>query len=101
MAVIRHYVWLTLGRSLYNRVASTNTFGGITNAEDGSALAAVPAAEKWNRGSNTLVSVMVDCGASGHNFDDVLIPGLSYRLDNYQTLAIRRWITAAAGHQLK
>ena len=76
-------------------------FGGSTDAEDGLALAAVPAAEKWNRGSNSLVSVMVDSGVSGHYFDDVLIPGLRYRLDNCQALAIRRWITTAGGHQLK
>ena len=88
MAVMLHYVWLTLGSFLYNRVASANTngrhqtFGGITNAEDGLALAAVPAAEKWNRGSNRLVSVMVDSGASGHYFDDALIPTLRYRLDS-------------------
>ena len=107
MAIMLHYVWLTLGSFPYNRVASTNTngqpetFGGSTDAEDGLALAAVPAAEKWNRGSNSLVSVMVDSGVSGHYFDDALIPGLRYRLDNYQALAIRRWITTAGGHQLK
>ena len=38
---------------------------------------------------------------SGHYFDDALIPGLRYRLDNYQALAIWRWITTAGGHQLK
>ena len=107
MAVMLHYVWLTLGSFLHNRVTSTNTngqpetFGGSTDAEDGLALAAVPAAEKWNRGSNSLVSVMVDSGVSGHYFDDALIPGCRYRLDNYQALAIRRWITTAGGHQLK
>ena len=107
MAVMPHYVWLTLGSFPYNRVASTNTngqpetFGGSTDAEDGLALAAVPAAEKWNRGSNSLVSVMVYSGVSGHYFDDALIPGLRYRLDNYQALAIRRWITTAEGHRLK
>ena len=107
MAVMLHYVWLTLGSFPYNRVASTNingqpeTFSGSTDAEDGLALAAVPAAGKWNRGSNSLVSVMVDSGVSGHYFDDALIPGLRYRLDNYQALAIRRWITTAGGHQLK
>ena len=96
MAVMLHYVWLTLGSFPRNRVASTNTngqpepFGGSTDAEDGLALAAVPAAEKWNRGGNSLVSVMVDSGALGHYFDDALIPGLRYRLDNYQALAIRR-----------
>ena len=107
MVVMLHYAWLTLGSFLYNRVALTNTsgqpetFGGITNAEDGLALAVVPAAEKWNRGSNSLVSVMADSGASGHCFDDALIPGLRYRLENYQELAIRRWITTAGGHQLE
>ena len=107
MVIMPHYAWLTLGSFLYNRVASTNTnrqpetFGGITNAEDGLALAAVSAAEKWNRGSNSLVSVMVDSGASGHYFDDALIPGLRYRLDNYQKLDIRQWITTAGGHQLE
>ena len=107
MAVMLHYAWLTLGSFLVNRVALTNTsrqpetFGGITNAEDGLALAVVPAAEKENRDSNSLVSVMVDSGASGHYFDDALIPRLRYRLENYQELAIRRYITTAGGHQLE
>ena len=102
-----HYAWLILGSFLYNRVVLTNTsgqpetFGGITNAEDVLALAVLPAAEKWNRGSNSLVSVMVDSGASVHYFDDALIPGLRYRLDNYHELAIRRYITTAGGHQLE
>ena len=106
MTVMLHYAWLTLGSFIFNRVALTKTsgqpetFGGITNAEDGLALAmAVPAEEKWNRGSNSLVSVMVDSGASGHYFDDALIPRLRYRLENYQELAIRRYITTAGGHQ--
>ena len=107
MAVMLHYFWLTLGSFPHNRVSSTNTngqpetFGGSTDAEDGLALAAVPAAEKWNRGNNSLVSVMVDGGVPGHYFDDALIPGFRYRLDNYQALPIRRWITTAGGHQLK
>ena len=52
VAVMLHYAWLTLGSFFYNRVALTNTsgqpktFGGITNAEDGLALAVEPAAEK-------------------------------------------------------
>ena len=70
MAVMLHYVWLTLDSFPDNRVVSTNTngqpetFGSSTDAEDGLALAAVPAAEKWNRGSNSLVSVMMDSGVS-------------------------------------
>ena len=43
----------------------------------------------------------MDSGASGHYFDDSLIPGLKCRLDNYQTLAVWRWITTAGGHQLE
>ena len=44
---------------------------------------------------------MVGSGASGHNFDNALILGLRYRLDNYHELAIRRWITTTEGHQLE
>ena len=44
---------------------------------------------------------MVDSGASGHYFDDALIPGFRYRLDNYQKLTIRRWITTTGGDQLE
>ena len=107
MAVMLQYAWLALGSFLCNRVALTNTsgqpesFGGITNAEDRLALAVVPAAEKWNRGSNSSVSVMVDSMASGHYFDDALIPGLRYKLDNHQELAIRRWVTTARGDRLE
>ena len=96
MAVMLHYAWLTLCSFLVNRVALTNTsgqpetIGGITNAENGLALAVVQAAEKWSRGSNSLVRAMVDSGASGHYFDDALIPRLRYILKNYQELAIRR-----------
>ena len=51
MAVMLHFVWLTLDRFLHNRVGSTNTNGypetfRITNTEDELVLAAVPAAEK-------------------------------------------------------
>ncbi|CAM9982684.1 unnamed protein product [Sphacelaria rigidula] len=45
-------------------------------------------------------SVMVDSGVSGHYFDDTLIPGLRYKLHNYQELATSRAITTAGGHQL-
>ena len=88
VAVMVSYVWLALGSFLYNRVASTNTngqpetFGGITNAKDGLALATVHVSDKWNRGSNSLVNVMVDSGASGHYFDDALILRIRYRPDN-------------------
>ena len=38
---------------------------------------------------------------SSYYFDDALIPGLRYRLDSYQALAIRLWITTEDGPQLK
>ncbi|CAN0043303.1 unnamed protein product [Sphacelaria rigidula] len=43
---------------------------------------------------------MVDSGASGHYFDDTLIPGLRYKLHNYQKLTTPRTITTAGGHKL-
>ncbi|CAM9564750.1 unnamed protein product, partial [Sphacelaria rigidula] len=43
---------------------------------------------------------MVDSGASGHYFDDTLIPGQRYKLHNYQELATPRTITTAGGHHL-
>ena len=85
MAFLLHYVWLTFGSSLHNRVASTNTNGqpetfcGITTAEDG----------------------LVYNGGLGHSFDNCRFTGLSYKLENYQELAIRRWIKTAGEHQLK
>ena len=85
MVVLLHYIWLTFGSFLHNRVASTNTnrqpetFCGITTAEDR----------------------FVDNGESDHSFDNCRFTGLSYKLENYQELAIRRWITTAGGHELK
>ena len=102
MAVLLNYVWLTFG-SLYmtNTNGQPQTFCGITTAEDGLALAARPAAETWNRGNKRSVSVMVDNRASGHSFDNCRFTGLRYKLENYQELATRRWITIAGRHQLK
>ena len=85
MTVLLHYVWLTFGSCLYNRFTPTNTNGqletfcGITTVEDR----------------------LVDNGASSHSFENYRFTGLSYKLENYQELAVRRWITTAGGHQLK
>ena len=85
MAFLLHYAWFTFDSSLTNRVASTNTNGqpvtfcSITTVEDG----------------------LVDNGASDHSFDNFRFTGLRYKLQSYQALAIRRWITTAGGHQLK
>ena len=93
------------GNSFYSRATSNlddtaETFGGITDTDDGTALAAGPALDKWAGGSNNPVSAMVDSGASGHYFDDTLIPELWYKLHNHQELATPRTITTAGGHQL-
>ena len=85
MVFLLHCVWLTFGSPLHNRVTSTNTNGqpetfcGITTAEDR----------------------LVDNGGLGHSFDNCRFTGLSYKLENYQELAIWRWITPAGGRQLK
>ena len=84
-----------------NTNGQPETFCGITTAEDGLALAAKSAAETWNRGNKRSVSVMVDNGVSGHSFYNCRFTGSRYKLENYQELAIRRWITTAGGHQLK
>ena len=107
MTVLLYYVWLTCGSSLYNRLALTDiyrqpeTVCGITNDKDRFALGVEPAAETWNRGNSRLVSVMVDSMAPSHHFDDAQVPGLRYRVENHQTLAILRWITTTGGNQLK
>lgn len=62
------YVWLRLGSSLYHRVTSSNKsqpemFGGITNAKDWLALAAVPVVGERDGSNDSIVSMMVDRGA--------------------------------------
>ena len=42
---------------------------------------------------------MVENGS--HSFDNCRFTGLSCKLENYQELAIRQWITTAGGHQLE
>ena len=105
MVSVIHYLWLLFGSSVSAREASTTSndqtefFGGITNAEDGSALKVGPVAGVWNGHSNDTVNVLVDSGASGHYFDDTIFPGLRDNLDNYQVLdAPRKITTAGKGH---
>ena len=74
-------------------------FGGITGAEDGLALTTSPVAGPCNGKSNGSVNVLVDSGASGHYFDDVITPGLRDNLDSYQVLDVaqnhnHRWGTS-------
>ena len=105
MVAVIHYLWLLFGslvsarESLTTSNDQTELFGGITNAEDGSTLKVGPVVGAWNRHSNDAVNVVVDSGASGHYFDDTIIPGLRDNLDNYQLLDVPRKITTAGkGH---
>ena len=103
MMVRIHYMWLSFGSSLYARVVAKTApdiFGGITGAEDGLALITGPVAEWWNDGSNGFVNVLVESGASVHNFYDAIISELQDKLDNYQALAIQRGIATLGGPHL-
>ena len=71
--------------------------GGITSTEDGSALTVGPAARSRTGCSNDSVNVLVDRGASGHYFDDAIIPGFRDRLEEYEVLDVPRKISTAGG----
>ena len=105
MVAVFHYMWLLFGSSVSAREASTTSndqtefLGGITNAEDGSALKVGPVVGVWNGLSNDVMNVLVDSGASGHYFDDTIFLGLRDNLDNYQELDVPRKITTTGkGH---
>ena len=103
MVTMIDYLWLSFVSSLYVRMVSEtpfDNFGGITGAEDGSALTAGPVPGPWNDGSNTSVNILGNSGASGHYFDDASILGLRDKLDSYPVLDVPRKITTAGGGQL-
>ena len=76
-------------------------FGGITGAEDGSALTASPVVGPWNDRSNKSINVLVGSGSSGHYSDDAIIVGSWDKLDHFQALAIQWCTVTLGGHQLK
>ena len=51
--------------------------------------------------SNDSVNVLVDSGASGHYFDDAIIPGFRDRLEEFKVLGVPRKISTAGGGELK
>ena len=76
-----------------------DVFGGITSTEDGSALTIGSTPRPRTGCSNDYVNVLVECGASGHYFDDVIIPGFRDRLEEYKVLDVpRKNSTAGGGH---
>lgn len=72
-------------------------FGGITSAEDGSALTIGPTAGPRVGDSDDFLNILVDSGASGHFFDDAIIPTLRDRLEKHKVLNVRRETSTAAG----
>lgn len=86
--------------SLDGHQRKSECFGGISIAEDGSALKARQAVGSWNVGSNDSANMLIDSGATGHYFDDGIIHKLRDKLDNYQVLDMLRKITIAAEGQL-
>lgn len=80
VAPMHHYVWLTLGSSLYHLVTSSNSNNGqpevsgdVTNAKDGLTLAAGSVVGTRNGGNSSTIRTMVDTGASGNYFDGTVI----------------------------
>ena len=105
MAAILQYLWLSFGNSLYARTVKNtygqpDVFGGITSTEDGSALTIGPTASPRTGCSNDSVNVLVDSGASGHYFDDAIIPGFRDRLEEYKVLDVPRKISTTGRGQL-
>lgn len=65
MITMVYYVWLMFGNSLYHRATSflddnAKIFGGSTDADDRSVLAAKPAFDKWKDGKNSTVGVVME-----------------------------------------
>lgn len=78
---------------------SRRRFGGITPAEDGSALKAGPA--EGPRNSSDSVNLLVGSGMSGHYFDDLIIPRGREKLEYYQVLDVpRKKLSHREGGQL-
>ena len=84
----------------WSRIPTSDIFGGITGAEDGSSLTVGPDSGPWNDGTNGSVTVLVDNGALRHYFDGTIIVGLRKKVDSYQMLDVPRKITTAGGGQL-
>ena len=47
--------------------------------------------------SGNVVTALVDSGASGHYFDDIMIPDLKHRLQDYTSISTPRTILTAGG----
>ena len=105
MGAILHYLWFSFGNFLYartvrNTYGQSEVFGGITSTEDGSVLTIGPIARPRTGCNNNSVNFLVDSDASGHYFDDAIIPGFRDRLEEYKALDMPRKISTAGGGRL-
>ena len=80
-----------------NTYGQPKVFGGITSTEDGSDLTIGPTTRPGTGCSNDSVNVLVESGASGHYFDDAVIPGFRDGLEEYKVFDVPRKISAAGG----
>ena len=52
---------------------------------------------RWRHESGNVVTVLVDSGATGHYFDETIIPDLKHRFQDYTSLSTPRTILTAGG----
>ena len=80
-----------------NTYGQPEVFGDIASTEDGSALTIGPTARPRTGCSNGSVNVLVDSSASGHSFDDAIIPEFPDRMEEYKALDVPRKISPERG----
>ena len=109
MVAILHYQRLWFGNSIFARMVKTpmtarkkaEVFGGIISTEDGSALTIGPTARPRTGCNNDSVNVLVDSGASGHYFDDAIVPGFRDKMEKYKVLDVPRRIFTTGGEGIE
>ena len=96
MRQARHLFWSSgkIGLLLHERGmdGEGGSFYGMSPLEPESAEI-----ERKPHESGNIVTVLVDSGASGHYFDDTIIPDLKQRLQDYTSLSTPRTILTAGG----
>ena len=75
---------------------SPKSLGGSPERKTGRVMIG-STARLWKGCRNDSVNVLVDSGASGHYFDDAIIPGFRDRLEEYKVLDVPRKISTAGG----
>ena len=92
------FVWqLSLFPSNHEHLWTARIRGGITSTDDGSALTVGFTVRSRTGCSNDSVNVLVDSGASGHYFDDAIVPGFRKRLEEDKVLDAPRKLSTDKG----